>query len=79
LKPEGLAIAYRRWTWGRAAAVLETVDAFAAHKVVLNSAKIDPDMRELVNEERACVEKDTMVFRNKRDIQIQTQTDSSVT
>src|SRR5277367_4849458 len=37
---------------GRTAAVLEIIDAYAAHKVVLNSSEIDPNMRELVDEER---------------------------
>src|SRR5665647_227343 len=35
-----------------AAAVLEIIDAFIAHEGVLNSAKVDPDMRELVCEQR---------------------------
>src|SRR5665213_3449853 len=37
---------------GCAAAVLEIIDAFAAHIVVLDAAKIDPDMRDLVSKER---------------------------
>src|SRR3989304_2115046 len=37
---------------GRAAAVLEIVDALDAHEGVLNAAKVDPDMRELVREQR---------------------------
>lgn len=36
----------------RAAAVLEIVDAFATHEGVLNAAKVDPDMRELMCEQR---------------------------
>src|ERR1700674_1011159 len=36
----------------RAPAVLEIVDALVAHEVVLNATKVDPDMRELVREQR---------------------------
>ena len=35
-----------------AAAVLEIVDAFISHKSILNTTKVDPDMRELVREQR---------------------------
>ena len=37
---------------GCAAGVLEIVDAFVAHERVLNAAKVDPDMRNLMREQR---------------------------
>ena len=40
----------------RAAAVLEIVDAVRAHERILNSAEIDPEMRQLVHEEGSTVE-----------------------
>jgi len=42
---------------GRATAVVEIVAALAAHIFVLNSTKIDPDMRELMCEERSRIQK----------------------
>ena len=42
---------------GRAAAIFEIIDLFVTHIVVLNSSKVDPDMGELVDEERSRIEK----------------------
>ncbi len=41
---------------GSATAVLEVVDSFGAHEGVLNAAKVYPDMRELVGEQRSGVQ-----------------------
>src|SRR5438552_5362402 len=40
----------------RPAAVLEVVDALCAHERVLDSTKIDPEMRKLMNEKRTAVQ-----------------------
>ena len=40
---------------GGAAAVLEVIDAFVAHEHVLDAAKIDPDVRQLMREQRSGV------------------------
>jgi hypothetical protein len=41
---------------GGAPAVLEVVDALVAHERILDSAKVDPDVRELVREQRSRIE-----------------------
>jgi hypothetical protein len=41
----------------RATTVLEVVGSAVAHDVVLNSAKVDPDVRELVDEEGPAIQK----------------------
>src|SRR5260370_10575001 len=42
---------------GRTSAVLKVVDAFLAHEFILNTTKINPEMRQLVDEEWTTVQK----------------------
>src|SRR6185295_5879264 len=41
---------------GRSPAVLEVVDALAAHEDILDSTEVDPQVRELMDEERAAMQ-----------------------
>src|SRR5947209_4281760 len=41
---------------GRAATVLEVINSLPAHELILDAAKVYPQVRELVDEERASVE-----------------------
>ena len=40
----------------RSATVLEIIDRLASHVLILNAAKVDPQVRQLMNEKRARVE-----------------------
>src|SRR5579864_3739526 len=40
-----------------AAAIFEIIDSLPAHKLVLNAAEIQPQMRKLMNEQRSSIEK----------------------
>ena len=55
-KATGFRIAYSLLDIGGPPAVLEVVDPLVAHEGVLDAAEVDPDVRELVGEQRAGVE-----------------------
>src|SRR5208282_6339738 len=42
---------------GSLTAIFEIVTALLAHESILNTSEIDPRVRELMDEERACIEK----------------------